>query len=131
MKKISLIILYSVALSSQAAQAHPHQGPGPDSGHGQVPFFNPGHRVNILPDIATVLLIGGLTYYVANGIYYQRQNDHYVVVEPPATTVAKAPSSDSLLPLDFNGRRYYVSDGHYYERDIDGHYIEVARPAGL
>lgn len=131
MKKISLIVLFALALSSQATLAHPHPAPGPDFGHGQVPFFYPGHRVNILPDIATVLLIGGLTYYVANGIYYQRQNDHYVVVEPPATTAVKAPSSDSLLPLDFNGRRYYVSDGHYYEHDVYGHYIEVDRPAGL
>ncbi|MEN3751725.1 DUF6515 family protein [Mangrovibacter yixingensis] len=131
MKKISLIMLFTAALTSMAPLAQAHPGPGPDFGHGPAPFFHPGHRVDILPDIATALLIGGLTYYVANGIYYQRQNDHYVVVEPPTTTVVEAPSSGSLHPLDFNGRRYYVSDGHYYERDVDGRYIEVPRPAGL
>jgi len=86
----------------------------------------PGHRVSILPELATAVAIGGITYWLANGIYYQKQGNEYVVVEKPP-----APADSSLKTLDFGGKRYYVRDGHYYTRDIDGNYTEVPRPAGL
>ena len=83
--------------------------------------------MRFLPEAATAVLIGGLTYYLLNGNYYQRHGEEYVVVAPPAETRV----SGEMRVLDFNGRRFYVQDGHYYQRQIDGDYVEVPRPAGL
>lgn len=83
--------------------------------------------MRFLPEAATAVLIGGLTYYLLNGSYYQRHGDEYVVVEPPAGSRV----SNEMQVLDFNGKRFYVQDGHYYQRQIDGDYVEVPRPAGL
>ncbi len=93
-------------------------GPGWGGGRG-------GHN-NFLPGLATGVLIGGLTYYLLNGQYYQRQGTDYVVVNPPPQS-----SPQSTRVLDYGGKRYYVQEGHYYQRDINGEYIEVPRPAGL
>lgn len=119
MKKVIAPLLALTLLSPAVALAHPGgwgHGPGPGWGGGPGPG-------RFLPDAATAVLIGGLTYYLLNGSYYQRQGDTYVVVQPPAST--------PMQVLDFNGRRFYVQDGHYYQRDINGSYTEVPRPAGL
>ena len=125
-KALAATLLITLSLPALA-------GPGPGGGHGSPRMESParhegpkpGHRVSVLPDIATTLLLGGLTYYVVNGIYYQRQDRQYVVVETPRET------SSALNVVDFNGKRYYVRDGYYYQRDINGGYTEVPRPAGL
>ncbi|WP_312685751.1 DUF6515 family protein [Kosakonia sp.] len=123
------ITLFAAGASTVLAQPgfHPHGGPGyPNGGHrDDIP--RPGDRFSILPDIATTVLLGGLTYYLVNGIYYQRQGTQYVVVEKPSAS----PSPSGAQVLDFNGKRYYLRDGHYYARDIDGNYFEVPRPDGL
>ena len=97
---------------------------GPD--FGGPGFGGPGPGGGFLPDLATGVLIGGLTYYLLNGIYYQRQGDEYVVVNPPPDSPPQ-----HLQALDYNGKRYYVQSGHYYQRNVDGDYIEVPPPAGL
>lgn len=122
MKKVIASLLALTLLSPAIVSAHPgdwghDHGPGPGWG-------GPGPG-GFLPDAATAVLIGGLTYYMLNGAYYQRQGNSYVVVEPPAE-----PGS-AMRVLDFNGKRFYVQDGHYYQREISGDYIEVPRPAGL
>ncbi|MFT4465534.1 MAG: DUF6515 family protein [Sodalis sp. (in: enterobacteria)] len=71
-----LLVLQLSASQVAAMLAGPggyHGGPGPGRG-ARFPF---------LPGAAETVLITGLTYYVLNGIYYQRQNDQYVVVQPP------------------------------------------------
>jgi len=124
MKKAASLLFVAALVLPLSAFAGPgwhdnHGGHGPD-------MPGPGHHVSILPDIATAVMIGGLTYWLVNGTYYQKQGPDYVVVERPADV----PDS-TLHTLDFNGKRYYVKEGHYYSRDIDGNYTEVPRPAGL
>ncbi len=129
MKKVIASLLALTLLSPALVSAHPGgwgpgPGPGPHwGGHGRG-WGGPG-PLRFLPEAATSVLIGGLTYYMLNGAYYQRQGENYVVVQPPAEP------DGALRVLDFNGRRFYVQEGHYYERDISGNYIEVPRPAGL
>lgn len=129
MKKIIASLLTLTLLTPALAFAHPGDwGPGGWDHHG-----GPGPRwggpgpVGFLPEAATAVLIGGLTYYLLNGNYYQRHGDEYVVVEPPAESRV----SSEMRVLDFNGRRFYVQEGHYYQRQPDGEYVEVPRPAGL
>ncbi|XBS68405.1 DUF6515 family protein [Acerihabitans sp. KWT182] len=139
MKKI-LILLFSLSLVMPVAGfAAPywHGGPGPYhyGPHGWIggrPY--PGVRFDYLPGLAETVLVAGLTYYVLDGVYYQRQNNEYVVVNAPA--VVPAPQAyvsgpGNMTVLDLNGERYYVNQGHYYRRDINGQYLEVPRPAGL
>ncbi|RQM39167.1 DUF6515 family protein [Erwinia psidii] len=127
MKKVISTLLSLTLLSPVLVSAHPggwDRGPGPGWGHGGG--HGPG-RLSILPDAAAAVIIGGLTYYALNGMYYQRQNDNtYVVVQPPAERL-----SGSMNAVDYNGERFYVQYGHYYRRDIDGRYLEVPRPPGL
>lgn len=135
MKKVIASLLTLTLLTPALALAHPgdwgppgdwgrHGGPGHHWG-GSGPHW--GGPVRFLPDAATAVLIGGLTYYLLNGSYYQRHGDEYVVVEPPEESRV----SDEMRVLDFNGKRFYVQAGHYYQRQIDGDYVEVPRPAGL
>ncbi|KIS42416.1 DUF6515 family protein [Kosakonia radicincitans] len=114
----TLFILLSLSFSIIAAPfGDPHRpGPGPASPRDNAPL-------TILPPAAELIVIGGLTYYLLNGLYYQKQDGRYVVVDRP--------SGGAMSVLDYNGKRYYVKDGHYYQRNIDDEYIEVPRPAGL
>lgn len=127
MKKVISTLLSLTLLSPVLVSAHPGDwgpGRGPYWGHGGG--HGPG-RLSILPDAAAAVIIGGLTYYALNGMYYQRQNDNtYVVVQPPVERL-----SGGMNAIDYNGERFYVQDGHYYRRDIDGRYLEVPRPPGL
>lgn len=130
MKRLAIAITLFAAGSATALAEpgfQPHGGHGFPDGGRRDDIPRPGDRFSILPDIATTVLLGGLTYYLVNGIYYQRQGTQYVVVEKPSS----APSPSGAQVLDFNGKRYYVRDGHYYARDIDGNYFEVPRPSGL
>lgn len=141
MKSIIAVLLtatLAVPLMSFAGPGGPggpggHGGPGGFAGPGGNPGMIPhgGGRqpngwVSALPDLATTLLIGGMTYWIVNDIYYQRSGNGYVVVDRPVETTPR-----SMQVLDFGGKRYYVQEGHYYVREIDGHYTEVPRPAGL
>lgn len=129
---IALIMTLSIPLTCAAGPGGHggNDGPGrPDGGPGMMHHGGGKHGgqwLSTLPDIATALLIGGMTYWVVNGIYYQQADNGYVVVERPAESPSK-----TMQILDFGGKRYYVQQGHYYVRDINGNYTEVPRPAGL
>lgn len=81
---------------------------------------------NPIADLATVAVIGGITYYVLDGIFYKKNEDKYVVVTAPL-----ANTNAALSQLDYNGKRYYVNNNHFFVRDIEGNYIEVPKPEGL
>lgn len=136
MKKLLSLVLSLSLLAPVAGFAAPgwHQGGhgwrGPGPGWGGPHY---GERFGILPGIAETVLIAGLTYYVVDGIYYQRHENEYVVVNaPPQPQVyASGGASGNMTVLDLNGERYYVNQGHYYRRNINGEYLEVPRPSGL
>lgn len=124
MKNVIASVLALTLLSPTFVFAHPggwDQAPRRGSPH----WGGPG-PLHFLPETATAVLIGGLTYFLLNGSYYQRQGDTYVTVQPPSE-----PSNGEMRVLDFNGKRFYVQEGHYYQREINGDYVEVPRPAGL
>ena len=133
MKKVMTTLLALALLAPTLASAHPGgwgPGPGWHDGGPRGPEWHGGGpgRLSFLPDAAAAVLIGGLTYYVLNGNYYQRDRDNsYVVVDRPVERY----SDGSMHALDYNGERFYVEDGHYYRRNIDGQYLEVPRPPGL
>lgn len=128
MKKSLTILVALSLLLPVSAIAHPGPG-GPGPGGPGDWGWGPGGPVDRLPYGVETVLIAGLTYYVVNGIFYQRQNDQYVVVEAPPA--AAATTQNGMTVLDMNGERFYVKNGFYYKRNINGEYIEVPKPAGL
>jgi len=127
MKNVIASVLALTLLTPAICFAHPYGwGPGPGPHWGGGPRWGGPGPLRFLPEAATAVLIGGLTYYLLNGNYYQRQGDTYVVVQAP-----EAPPEGGMRVLDFNGKRYYVQEGHYYQREMDGNYVEVPRPYGL
>ncbi|MEC5318985.1 DUF6515 family protein [Brenneria populi subsp. brevivirga] len=127
MKKSLTILVALSLLLPVSAFAHP--GPGGPGPGGWGWGWGPG-PIDRLPYGVETVLIAGLTYYVVNGIFYQRQNDQYVVVEAPPGA-ATATTQNGMTVLDMNGERFYVKNGFYYKRNINGEYIEVPKPAGL
>ncbi|MCG8710661.1 hypothetical protein JHU04_003960 [Brenneria sp. 4F2] len=128
MKKSLTILVALSLLLPLSAMAHPGHGPGGPGPGGWGWGPGPG-PIDRLPYGVETVLIAGLTYYVVNGIFYQRQNDQYIAVDtPPAAT---ATTQGGMTVLDMNGERFYVKNGFYYKRNINGEYIEVPKPAGL
>src|SRR5476649_483409 len=144
MKKLLSLVLSLSLVAPVAGFAapgwdyHGHGGPGPgwyNGHHGWGPGGAPhrGARFDFLPGVAATVLVAGLTYYVLDGIYYQRRENQYIVVDaPPAPQVYESGGiSGNMSLVDLNGERFYVNQGHYYRRSINGQYLEVPRPAGL
>ncbi|WP_345197478.1 DUF6515 family protein [Kistimonas scapharcae] len=81
---------------------HPAYRPGP-------PVVRPalGVRVAVLPVGWRSLVVTGVTYYVADNVYYQRQGNTYIVVEPPSTVVvpvsSPAPGMHEVIWQEFSG----------------------------
>lgn len=86
---------------------------------------------NAIADLATVAVIGGMTYYILDNVFYQKNNNNYVVVQTPPNYVANTNSADEPTKIDYQGKRYYVKDNRFYQRDLSGTFVEVPRPAGL
>lgn len=131
-RKSALVAVMFGLLLPSLAQAEP--GPGGPMGPGpgapwQAPI--PGMPVDRLPLGVETVIVAGLTYYMLNGIFYQRHDDGYVVVDAPNNVASAQTTPGGTTVLDLNGQRYYVKDGSYYQRNINGQYIEVPRPPGL
>lgn len=114
-------------------QGPEHGGPGGRQGgfeRDHAPAPGPAHHGgggarHSMPRNAEALLIGGITYYLLDGLYYQHHGSDYVTVTPPPE------AASSMTSLDYKGRRYYVQHGHYYSRTPGGEYVEISRPQGL
>jgi hypothetical protein len=67
------------------------------------PYYRHGWYVHTLPAVTTAIVVGGLTYYVADGLYYRARPDGYYDVVPPpeqAPPVAPAPLRQYAYPRD-------------------------------
>jgi hypothetical protein len=74
------------AAAAAPAQAQFHHGPGWHRPGPGGPRY--GVVVEVLPPFATLLTIGAVSYWYADGWYYRRVPTGYEVVTPPATTPA-------------------------------------------
>ncbi len=99
---------------------HRHGYPGWYGGyhHGWRPYV--GLRVWGLPSWRSVVVIGGVSYLVADGIYYREHLDGgYVVVPAPVATVSSVPPADTApAPRQF----VYPRQGQSAERQSADEY---------
>ncbi len=123
------------------AHAAPMHGVGPGHRH---PVYRPGPtvirpavgvRVAVLPVGWRSMVVAGATYYVVDKVYYRRQGDTYIVVEPPAVVIpVSSPGPDvhevSFTSLYVKGKLYYYRDGVFYDKTPSGQYHSVPAPAG-
>jgi len=115
--------------------------------------YQPGYRINSLPNGYRSEVISGSTYYYNDGHYYRPQSGGYVVVDAPRTSRyysdydrrrststrrdsrtgdVRAISTLSTLPrgyreINHRGNSYYQSGDQYYQRQGNG-YITVRSP---
>jgi|GEM_PF-1233342 len=132
--------LLSVFLQTQIAEAQP-QNKGSDarqnnrgndskfrdSHHNEVIYHerNFPHNRNFRHSVSK-MVVGGIIYYLCDGLFYHRHGYDYVVVVPPIGAVVPA-IPDGFIPIVINGFTYYTSNGVYYRRTHDG-YLVVEQP---
>ena len=102
-----------------------HQGRFYRHDHGRIVIVAPpfGAVIPLLSLVgATMLMVGGISYYELNGVYYRRLPEGYVVVEQP-------PGSPEFIqqnPPAQRDDRYYW----YYCREADKYYPYVKQCPG-
>ncbi len=95
------------------------------------PVFHPhGHRIDSLPAIHLSLVLGSLTFFYSDGMYFRHHDHGYVVVAAPiGARVAYLPAGYISFYIGpsryfFVNTAYYWWDPFYYE------YVVVEKPAG-
>ena len=86
-----------------------------------------GLHMHFLPDGCFTVWAGGIRYFYYDGLYYIREGDEYVLVNPPIGAYVNA------IPPDFqamviNGVTYYTDNGVYYILTRYHGYKVVAQP---
>ncbi len=153
--KFSLVILALAALSS-AAEARDgwdrhdrndhnrdHRDYGHDSYHRsshswRSPWHHHGYYVYrpypygraviSLPGGYVKVIFGGRPYYYCHGVFYNRVNTRYVVINPPIGAVVETIPVDNQV-IVVNGATYYYSSDVYYQYTPRG-YMVVQKPVG-
>jgi hypothetical protein len=84
--------------------------------HGWVTVRPPlGIWVTDLPSWRTALVIGGLTYYYVNGVYYRNRNDGGYEVVPPPVAQPDAPPPDRTFVYPRQGQSAQQQASDEYE----------------
>jgi len=87
-----------------------------------------GSTVASLPEKHEVMEIREITYYYADGVYYTKFKDIYVVVPPPHDALIETIPPD-LSTITVNGTKYYNHGGVFYLK-VDSGYQVIAPPTG-
>ncbi|WP_284616819.1 hypothetical protein [Aquabacterium humicola] len=101
-----------------------HYGHGYRGPRGGVYFdvgwpYRYGWYVHTLPAVTTAVVIGGLTYYIADGLYYRARPDGYYDVVPPpdqAPAPVPAPARQYTYPRDGQTPAQQASDDYECHR---------------
>lgn len=107
--------------SAWAQRKHTPRQAGPAIQYGKV--------VKVLPVGHRVVRLGKVNYHYGNGIFYQANGGHWVVVRPPIGAVVAGLATAAILVTVY-GNPYYLCEGIYYRKVPAGYeVVEVAAPA--
>lgn len=95
-----------------------------------VTTYRPGYVTQTLPGSYRTQVVGGVTYYHHNDVYYRRQGTRYVVVERPVHRDDRYDRRDNRY--DRRDDRYDRRDDRYDRDRRDGRYDRDVyhRPGG-
>ena len=83
--------------------------------------LNIGFRFNLLPMGYMPFYLGGIPYYYNNGIFLNRRNEFYEVIEAPiGAEIPYLPREARVVVID--GMKYYQCNGSFFK--------EIIRPNG-
>jgi hypothetical protein len=132
MRKIVLIPLLAVTLTSWAAQAddrgrdgrrpiwrHDQRRP---EGYFTRHYVPHGRVIRTLPGGFLRLFVGGLEFFYWEGMYYRQEEDRYIVVPAPVGAVVTTIPSP-VQPVIVEGVPYYVINGVTYMHTTSGYQV--------
>ncbi len=136
MHKTTVAIITAACLTGAvcAQPGRPHGPPQPwhfpAPGHGPH-RSGPGHHgsgpIPWLPAPAIPVFLGGLTYFLCAGVFYQWTSQGYIMVDPPPRLVSIPGGAERLL---IDGVVYYRVGATYYKA-TPYEYVVVERPAQI
>ncbi|MGY4531704.1 hypothetical protein ACVW0Y_000814 [Pseudomonas sp. TE3786] len=107
--------------------ANQWHGGRPDGGWGPGPRWEPGYRVDTIPQGRWRVPHGGIDYYYADGYWYRPYGPSYVVVTPPyGVRVRTLPSYAEQLWI--GSSLYFIAAGTYYLYQADRQEYVVTNP---
>ena len=90
-------------------------------------YHAPGYRWGSLPLAYTPLIVGGVSFFYWEGMFYQASGGQYVVVNAPVgAVVAGIPTGYETVVVD--GIAYYTINGVTYRQVANGYQV-VSAPA--
>lgn len=103
------------------------QGGRPGGGWGPGPRWQPGYRVEHIPQGRWRVPHGGIDYYYADGYWYRPYGPSYIVVTPPyGVRVRTLPSYAEQLWI--GSALYFIAAGTYYLYQADRQEYVVTSP---
>ncbi len=102
-------------------------GGRPDGGWGPGPRWQPGYRVDNIPQGRWRVPHGGIDYYYSDGYWYRPYGPSYIVVTPPyGVRVRTLPSYAEQLWI--GSALYFIAAGTYYLYQADRQEYVVTSP---
>lgn len=107
----------TIVCAQPGGHGHHHpDGPWPDR-RPPVGFHRPS-----LPETIAEIVVAGIRLFYDDGVYYRRERDVYIVVDPPIGAVVRVIPS-YYQEIVINGVIYYTYDGIYYLRVRKGYKV--------
>ena len=134
-RKMSMFFILMACAGARAIPAHALLLEGPQQVYAAYPMpqYHEGRYsyapvvsrpIAVLPPGAVTIIVGGVTYYYADGIFYQMnaREQKYAVVPPPVGAVVYTiPQGYQLMMID--GASFYEYAGVYYKRVTEGYRV--------
>ena len=118
---VSLIIFFNLAPLIHIVQAY-----ASDEDNVQVPYPSYGSYV-AAPVSYVPVIVSGVEYYYANGSFYRRFGDAYLVAPAPIGAIVRTIPRD-YKPIVIDGITYYIVHGSVYMQTTNGYQVMPQKP---
>lgn len=95
-----------------------------------IHFYDIGVRLTVLPSPYIRIVVSGVPYFYASGVYYRQYGSGYIVVSAPiGAFVQTLPPGFIAFSIGVT-TYYYVNDTYYVWDDIRDGFVVAAKPYG-
>lgn len=114
-KTVATVFLLTSIVTPSPVMAGPGHGGHGGPGGGPFPM-----------EFAQAIMLGTLTFFFLDGIFYKKKPDGYVITPAPiGARVAQLPPA--VVMVNMNGRNVYTYSGVYYQQVPNG-YMVIEQP---